>query len=542
MIYVVGSGPAGVACAYALIRKGLKVTMLDAGIELEQVKSKILEKLQRSKKWDPKLLEKIKGNTKVTVKGVSRKLIYGSDYPYKEADTNIKLTAEGITANPSFAYGGLSNVWGAAVMPYRAEDIKDWPITLEQIAPYYTAVLEFMHIAVANIGNPKDFLAVKESKIPLRDYLQELFPIYARYCQDFNYSRQAFLMIKDLEVNKKKLNDAGIFFGSSRLVVQFEAGEKKPGCVYCGLCLHGCPYKLIYSSAFTVDKLRKNKNFRYQKDVIVEKINEKEDNVIILAHERNNKKRIIFKGSRVFLACGALTTTRIMLESMRAYNEEVILKDSQYYLFHLLRYKSAGNVTKEPLHTLAQMYIEIFDNEIDNNSVHLQLYTYSDLYDSALKSIFRVGYSLLKRPLVQIMSRLIIGQGYLHSNSSSTISVKLEKGYKKLYLRNNENKSSNRKIKDIMWKLFKNRRYIKAMPLIPLLKIGKPGESNHLGGSFPMRKNPKRFQTDVLGRPFGYKKVHLVDSSVFPSIPAQTITLTVMANAYRIADQYDKLK
>jgi len=31
--------------------------------------------------------------------------------------------------------------------------------------------------------------------------------------------------------------------------------------------------------------------------------------------------------------------------------------------------------------------------------------------------------------------------------------------------------------------------------------------------------------------------VHLLDASVFPSIPATTITLTVMANAHRIATQ-----
>ena len=69
------------------------------------------------------------------------------------------------------------------------------------------------------------------------------------------------------------------------------------------------------------------------------------------------------------------------------------------------------------------------------------------------------------------------------------------------------------------------------------MKIGKPGQSNHLGGSFPMRRNPGKFETDVMGRPYGYKKVHLVDATVFPSIPAQTITLTIMANAYRIVEQ-----
>ena len=45
MLYVIGSGPAGVSCAHALLCKGLEVTMLDSGLELEAERVKILEKL-----------------------------------------------------------------------------------------------------------------------------------------------------------------------------------------------------------------------------------------------------------------------------------------------------------------------------------------------------------------------------------------------------------------------------------------------------------------------------------------------------------------
>ena len=49
-----------------------------------------------------------------------------------------------------------------------------------------------------------------------------------------------------------------------------------------------------------------------------------------------------------------------------------------------------------------------------------------------------------------------------------------------------------------------------------------------------MRSNPGAFEADLLGRPSGFSNVHLVDASVFPSLPATTITLSVMANAHRI--------
>ena len=72
----------------------------------------------------------------------------------------------------------------------------------------------------------------------------------------------------------------------------------------------------------------------------------------------------------------------------------------------------------------------------------------------------------------------------------------------------------------------------------PALQIAPPGRGFHSGGSFPMRAEPGEFECDRLGRPHGFMRVHVVDSTVFPSIPATTITLSVMANAHRIASAH----
>ncbi len=74
-------------------------------------------------------------------------------------------------------------------------------------------------------------------------------------------------------------------------------------------------------------------------------------------------------------------------------------------------------------------------------------------------------------------------------------------------------------------------------PLTPVSRLGQPGSSFHCGGTFPMRKAPAALETDALGRISGLERVHIVDASVLPSIPATTITLSVMANAHRIASQ-----
>ena len=71
-----------------------------------------------------------------------------------------------------------------------------------------------------------------------------------------------------------------------------------------------------------------------------------------------------------------------------------------------------------------------------------------------------------------------------------------------------------------------------------LTTLSMPGAGNHLAGSFPMRANPtKPFEVDVLGRPLGFRRLHVVDSAVMPSVPATTIALLTMANADRIATE-----
>jgi choline dehydrogenase-like flavoprotein len=56
-----------------------------------------------------------------------------------------------------------------------------------------------------------------------------------------------------------------------------------------------------------------------------------------------------------------------------------------------------------------------------------------------------------------------------------------------------------------------------------------------------MRHQPGPFECDLLGRPVGFRAVHVVDATCFPSIPATTITLSVMANAHRIAAAHAEL-
>jgi choline dehydrogenase-like flavoprotein len=69
-----------------------------------------------------------------------------------------------------------------------------------------------------------------------------------------------------------------------------------------------------------------------------------------------------------------------------------------------------------------------------------------------------------------------------------------------------------------------------------MMRLAAGGKSYHGGGSFPHSAARSADMTsDRLGRVAPWQRVHMIDASVFPNIPAMTFTLTIMANAHRIA-------
>ena len=121
MICVVGSGPAGVMCAAALIGRGLDVTLVDCGFDLEDERRRDVERLSQlpTEDWPEDSIRRIRDATAARTGGVPLKLAYGSDYPYRDVEQLTPFVNQGTATRPTLARGGFSSVWGAAVLPHR---------------------------------------------------------------------------------------------------------------------------------------------------------------------------------------------------------------------------------------------------------------------------------------------------------------------------------------------------------------------------------------------------------------------------------------
>ena len=513
---VIGSGPAGTSCAIALLAQGHEVLLIDGGNTLEPARAEKAAALSAAPPatWKGAATNWMREGMQPTAEGIPLKLTFGSDYPFRILPGAPTVDGEGVNTKFSLGKGGFSTVWGTSILPFRQRDIEPWPVTADDLAPHYRAVLDFMPVAQGH------------------DALEEILPTF-KITEPMPLSPQASALLGDMQSHKQDLRKQGITFGRSRLAVNVTGIDAPGPCVRCGLCMYGCPYGLLYSTAQTLDTLLANPNFRYAPGFIVQRLEEAGGEVRVHTLNPQGLPETL-AGTRAFMAAGTLATTAIMLRSLGLYDTTVTFADSQYFLLPMLRLRGVSGFERGNLHTLAQLFVEIVDEELSSNSIHLQTYTYNDLFEAPIAQ--KLGPAQKIFPSKAFLSRLFLFQGYLHSDDSRSIEGRLERTATgdALHLSSEHRSHTTNILKKLTRKLARIRGLTGMVPLTPLMQPGDPGRGFHTGGSFPMSANPSGLETDTLGRPVGLNRIHIVDSSVLPSIASTTITFTAMANAHRI--------
>jgi ferredoxin len=507
VIYVIGSGLTGIAAAAALVKRGYRPTILDAGVtpdpEVTALKARLAS--VEPDEWSAADLARVRQTGNPAKSGIPRKLSFGSDFAYRDIDNATSAELHRAFMLRSFARGGFSNVWGAVIQRFPADEFQNWPLTNNQLTEHYAAVGELMMTSSGTGVSP---------------------------------STQSRALYEDLHRNRLELETRGIRFDYATLAVRSPDATGYKGCRHCGLCLYGCPYDSIFAAAVTLSQLVREGRVCHVPDVIVDRVRVVNGRVCIDARSVHGQSASVFEGDAVFVAAGLLESARIILNSTLGSESarRLHIKQSDIFTMPMLRYRSTPEVHRERLHTLCQMVLNIRDNTICDHPVHLQLYGYNDLYPRLLSR--RAG--LFARPLKGVVRslshRLFMVFGYLHSQVSSRVYLTQAAGeHGRLRLEGEVNPEARKVGRAIARKLFQSRKYLRTWPVSRELKFDVAGGGLRSGGCFPMMREPAGLETDIWGRIPGLQGIHVVDSSVLPSIPAGPLAFTAMATAHRIA-------
>jgi choline dehydrogenase-like flavoprotein len=521
-IIIIGTGPAAAGAALALAEDTTKdIVVLDIGTRLEDEHGEAAARLSRlpPAEWDAADVGRLTLQpVKASVHGLPEKRAYGSNFPFRDVGQLAGITGgPGVhTSLISPAFGGFSNVWGAQTMPFTSATFGAWPVSRDEMAPHYKAVLGHVPLAGAH------------------DDLEELFPLYVEPAPLPELAPRTTSVLAAYRRHRARLNKLGITVGEARLAF------RPSTCVRCNLCMTGCPYGFIYSASQTFDALVRAKRVTHRPGLLALRVTESPAGAAVEAKDVVTGELHRFEADRVLVAAGAVGSTRIVLNSLKRYYEDVELGESVQFSLPVVSARPTPDPRSVSEFTLNQfnMVLKLDAAGLDVSQIHF--YPYNPAIAEALPAPLRHRRA---EPIArETLKRLSVGLGYLPSWASPAVKVRVtppgrETDLPELQLAGRrERQLANPMFRRIAARLAAAGPLLDLWPVFPMTSFSAPGKSYHWGGTFPHTARPSdaRNSSDPLGRIGNWERIHVVDAAVFPTVPATTFTLTIMANAHRI--------
>ncbi len=515
---IVGSGLAAVAACKALIRKGIKPVVLDVGCEMPEQCEDISQGMSQLRSVDWSLTDRkfVTRNYSIEDSQSPKKLLFGSDYFYgKPEEAFISCDNPEVNCPPfSLAKGGFSVGWGASVLFPDHEDLLDWPIEASDLYQYFQIVLEDLPYSAKDDDLTLNFPLIKNTQAILKP-------------------NSGNLVLLDLLKKSKLLKKNSLVFGQSRSLVDASL------CQYCGICLNGCVYDAIYKSNHDLNKLIQSNLIEYRSGIKVDTVEDsKEGSTVFYKDAKGELKHQSF--SRVLLAAGAVNSTAIIMKSKKIYDTPVSIKTTLGFIAPMFRFKPLPTDWPNS-NTLSGVFLEFKALELSKHWIHTQLSTPNELVLRKI-GLDVDGNKFLNALKKRASQHIVIAHCNIHSVHANHYSLVLKNNDGNNFFKAQREQSilSNQALFTAISKLANISRSFGCYVIKPLVKNSTRSHGYHLGASMPMKINPKEeLDTDLLGRPLGWKNTHVIDSSIFPSLPATTIGVLSMANATRIVSEMD---
>jgi hypothetical protein len=229
------------------------------------------------------------------------------------------------------------------------------------------------------------------------------------------------------------------------------------------------------------------------------------------------------------------------MASLRLFDTPAVVHESRQFVLPFFSRPTRADPRYAADFTLNQFNMVVKLDSVGRDLSQLHFYTYNSAFSDALPAVLKRNRAHSIRG--QLLRRVSVAIGYLPSWASPTFTMQVHPPrapweLPPLTLAHECHRFvQNRMLRAVLARVAYSARWLDLWPGLALLTVSATGKSYHWGGVFPHTHRPAgRFSSDRLGRIAPWSRVHLVDASVFPSVPATTFTLTVMANAHRIAD------
>lgn len=509
---IVGSGPSGIAAARRLEGKG--ACIIDVGTTpgylfpyaslSEGLASGNIESMLGAR-WEmlANLVKLGQVHAKLRAPGV-RYVASGQPFRVNDASGEICIRGAG-----SHAAGGMSNAWGAQLLRYTDADLAeagDWPIGADALDSYY-ADLE-AHIGIAGeVDDMHNYLGKTISMLPPAPIAPAAEYLLARYT-----------------VQRRRTH---LRLGRSRLAILTQPYRGYPAYGFNETEFFSTESPGLYSARRTLEELRAGRRVSYLGGHELVAYRECSEFVEIDLRNCDSNAVRTLRAKHLLLGCGTPQTARLVLLNKQAIGRSLPFMDHPPTLVPLFIPRMFGSAL--PARSFPVQLVATIEGHGQRDMI--SFYYPGALLWSDLLADIPLPIDAALRVLPNLLGGMLVAQIWetsrpLPENRLSLApsgSIRIDYPGRSPYAR----------LKSLLATL----RPLGAYSLQRLATMAPPGWGFHYAGCLPMRRQPNHFETHVDGRLWDSQRVRVVDGSILPSLPAKNHSLTLMANAARIAEE-----
>lgn len=512
---IVGSGPAGVAAARVL--NGPGTVLIDAGEEprgdfpfvtLEEALAAGDPRAVLGPGWEMlgNIPDRSAHHPKLRAHGI-RHVAGGEPFVVTGPAGMTVVRGRG-----SHATGGFAGAWGGQLLRYTQADLAgcgDWPIGAGQLDPHYNALERHIGIAGAE-DDAAEFLGRAAALMPPTPQVAVASALLRTYAR-----------------RRQRCRSHGLRLGQPRLAVATEALDGVPAHAFGETEFFATDVDGLYTPRRTLQMLLDGGKLEYVPRARLVGFSEQPDAVAldILDTATGTVQRLSTR--HLLLGCGVLHTAKLVLEARGETGRTLPFLDHPPTLLPLFFPSQFGR----PLPGRSYPIQAVGCFEKDGERDMLSLYYPGGMLRSDLLLDLPLPIPDALGALKLLLGGMLVAQLWrpakpaprnrLGLDADGTIRIEYP------------DRPANPHVKALLAAF----RVLGGYSLSRLASESPAGWGFHYAGTLPMRTRPSAFETHPDGRLWDSRRVRVIDGSVLPSLPAKTLSLTIMANAARIATE-----